>query len=175
MTVPPQSAELSRSQKQELLRRVLVERISQTRTEPASFAQERLWFLDRMQGAAGIYNLPEALRLRGALDVPALERALGEIVRRHEALRTVFAETEGVPVQVIAPFAGFALAVDDLSALPSAQREAEAKRRATEDAARPFDLAAGPLFRASLLRLADDEHVLLICMHHIVTPVIEWL
>jgi amino acid adenylation domain-containing protein len=169
MTVPPQSAELSRSQKQELLRRVLVERISQTRTEPASFAQERLWFLDRMQGAAGIYNLPEALRLSGALDVPALERALGEIVRRHEALRTTFAENEGVPVQVIAPFTGFALAVDDLSALPLDEGEAEAGRRATADAALPFDLAAGPLFRASLLRLAADEHVLLICMHHIVT------
>jgi amino acid adenylation domain-containing protein len=170
MSVPPESLRaLSRSEKQELLRRVLVEKISRSRTAPASFAQERLWFLDRMQGASGIYNVPAALRLSGALDAAALERALGEIVRRHEALRTTFAEADGVAVQVIAPFAGFALAVEDLFALAADAREAEVRRRAAEDAARPFDLAAGPLFRATLLRLADDEHVLLFCIHHVVS------
>src|SRR6185436_7944123 len=110
-----------------------------------SFAQERLWFLDRLAGGSAQYNLPAALRLAGALDVDALARSLGEIVRRHESLRTTFGEVDGGPVQVIAPFAGFALPVDDLSALSEAEREAEVRRRAVEDAARPFDLAEGPL------------------------------
>jgi amino acid adenylation domain-containing protein len=136
---------------------------------PLSFAQERLWFLDRLEPGSAFYNIPWALRLGGALDASALERALGEVVRRHESLRTTFAERDDVPVQTIAPFAGFVLPVHDLSALPEAEREAEVRHRATEDAARPFDLAAGPLFRAALLRLADDEHVLLACMHHIVS------
>ncbi|HEV7586613.1 MAG TPA: amino acid adenylation domain-containing protein, partial [Longimicrobium sp.] len=160
---------MSREEKQALLRKILVERISRARTAPASFAQERLWFLERMNGASALYNFPEALRLTGALDVPALERALGEIVRRHEPLRTTLAEADGAPVQVIAPFSGFPLAVDDLSALPLDAREAEVRRRVDEDAGRPFDLAAGPLFRAALLRLCEREHVLLLCMHHVAT------
>jgi amino acid adenylation domain-containing protein len=136
---------------------------------PLSFAQERLWFLDRLQPGSAFYNITSALRLAGALDAAALERALGEIVRRHEALRTVFREANGSPVQVIAPFAGFGLPVEDLAGLGEAEREAEVKRRASEDASRPFDLSAGPLFRAGLLRLGVEEHVLLLCMHHIVS------
>jgi amino acid adenylation domain-containing protein len=132
---------------------------------PLSFAQERLWFLDRLRPGEASYNLPVALRLRGALDVDALERSLGEIVRRHEVLRTTFAETEGAPVQVIAPFAGFTLAVEDAAGAD----DGEISRRATEEGARPFDLAAGPLFRASLLRVTDDDHVLLMAMHHAVS------
>jgi amino acid adenylation domain-containing protein/non-ribosomal peptide synthase protein (TIGR01720 family) len=166
MTVPPQSATLSRAEKQEMLRKVLLERISRTRTAPASFAQERLWFLDRMQAAPGIYNVPQATRLTGALHVPALERALGEVVRRHDALRTTFQEQGGAPVQVIAPFAGFTLPLADLSGLADAGREAEVLRRAREEGEAAFDLAAGPLFRATLLRLGAEEHVLLLCMHH---------
>ncbi|HEX8272375.1 MAG TPA: non-ribosomal peptide synthase/polyketide synthase [Longimicrobiaceae bacterium] len=134
---------------------------------PLSFAQERLWFLDRLEPGSALYNVPAAWRLDGALDAAALEAALGEIVRRHEALRTTFAELDGAPVQVVAPFAGWTLPVDDLSGLDPSEREAETTRRAAEDAARPFDLAAGPLFRARLLRLADREHVLLLCMHHV--------
>ena len=132
---------------------------------PLSFAQERLWFLHRLQGGTA-YNLPAALRLSGALHVAALERALGEIVRRHEALRTTFRDADGVPVQVIAPFAGFALPLEDLSCLDDA--EAEAARRVARDAALPFDLTAGPLFRAALLRITGEEHVLLLAMHHAV-------
>jgi amino acid adenylation domain-containing protein len=143
--------------------------VERTDAMPLSFAQERLWFLDRMQPEGHVYNMPWARRLSGALDAAALERAFGEMVRRHESLRTVFAEVDGRPVQVISPFTGFTLAVTDLSAMEPAAREAEARRRATEDAATPFDLAAGPLFRASLLRLADDEHVLLMNMHHVVS------
>ena len=170
MTVPLDSAAaLSRSEKQELLRKILVERISRTRTEAASFAQERLWFLDRMQDAGALYNLPASLRLSGALDVRALERALGEIVRRHEALRTTFAELDGAPVQVIAPFGGFTLPVEAVPGADAEEREALVRRAVADHAARPFDLATGPLFRAALLRLDEREHVLLLCMHHIVT------
>ncbi|HEV2733195.1 MAG TPA: amino acid adenylation domain-containing protein, partial [Longimicrobiaceae bacterium] len=136
---------------------------------PLSFAQERLWFLDRLQPGSAFYNVSSALRLGGELDAGALERALGEIVRRHEALRTVFCEADGSPVQVIRPFGGFALPVEDLAALCEARREAQVERRATQEAARPYDLAAGPLFRASLLRLGAEEHVLLLGMHHVVS------
>ncbi|MBW3570023.1 MAG: amino acid adenylation domain-containing protein, partial [Gemmatimonadetes bacterium] len=169
MTLSAESSVLSRSEKQALARKVLLDRMRRTRTAPAAFAQERLWFLDRMDPGNAVYNLPAALRLGGVPDVPALERALGEIVRRHEALRTTLAEAQGGPVQVIAPFAGFRLPVEDLSALDAPRREAEVRRRAAADAARPFDLAAGPLFRASLLRLGEAEHVLLLCMHHVVS------
>ncbi|MEW5930636.1 MAG: amino acid adenylation domain-containing protein, partial [Gemmatimonadota bacterium] len=139
---------------------------------PLSFAQERLWFIDRLEPGSAAYNVPVAWRLGGALDGAALERALGEVVRRHEALRTVFAEVDGSPVQVIAPFGGFALAVEDLSGFGEADREAALRRRAGEEAARPFELAAGPLFRAALLRLGAEDHVLLLSMHHIVSD--EW-
>ncbi|HVG45250.1 MAG TPA: condensation domain-containing protein, partial [Longimicrobium sp.] len=136
---------------------------------PLSFAQERLWFIDRLEPGSAVYNIPVAWRLAGALDEAALERALGEIVRRHEALRTVFAEADGSPVQVIAPFGGFSLAVEDLSTLGETNREAAVRQRAGEEARRPFDLSAGPLFRAALLRLGEDDHVLLLSMHHIVS------
>ncbi|HEX8242594.1 MAG TPA: condensation domain-containing protein, partial [Longimicrobium sp.] len=146
-----------------------VVRVDRDRPLPLSFAQERLWFLDRLEGGSASYNIPAALRLAGVLDTAALERSLGEIVRRHESLRTVFHEVDGGAVQVIAPFAGFALPADDLSGLDETARETEVRRRAREDAARPFDLAEGPLFRAALLRVADEEHVLLLCIHHIVS------
>ena len=136
---------------------------------PLSFAQERLWFLDRFEPGSAAYNMAWPLRLRGTTDVGALERALGEIVRRHEALRTVFLEVDGAPVQVVAPSGGFALRVDDLSRLAEAEREAEMRRRVTEESTRPFDLAEGPLFRAVLLRLNEEDHVLLLSMHHIVS------
>src|SRR6185436_2978742 len=134
--------------------------VERTGTMPLSFAQERLWFLDRLEPGSATYNIPVAWRLGGALDQAALERSLSEIVRRHEALRTTFAEVDGSPVQVVAPFGGFVLPVEDLSGLGEADREA---------ARRAFDLAAGPLFRAALLRLGDEDHVLLLSMHHIVS------
>ncbi|HZG43377.1 MAG TPA: condensation domain-containing protein, partial [Longimicrobium sp.] len=135
---------------------------------PLSFAQQRLWFIDRLEPGSAVYNVPITWRLGGALDERALERALGEIVRRHEVLRTVFAEVDGSPVQVAAPFGGFALPVEDLSGLGEADREAAVGRRVGEEAWRPFDLAAGPLFRALLLRLGAEEHVLSLCMHHVI-------
>jgi amino acid adenylation domain-containing protein len=143
--------------------------VERTGALPLSFAQERLWFLDRLAPGGGTYNISMAWRLGGALDEAALERSLSEIVRRHEALRTTFAEVDGSPAQVVAPFAGFALSIDDLSKLADADRQAEVRRRAGEEARRAFDLSAGPLFRATLLRLGGEEHVLLLSMHHIVS------
>ncbi|HEU4559345.1 MAG TPA: amino acid adenylation domain-containing protein, partial [Longimicrobium sp.] len=143
--------------------------VERTGALPLSFAQERLWFIDRLEPGSTAYSLPGAWRLEGALDEAALERSLGEIVRRHEALRTVFAEVDGMPVQVMAPFGGFVVPVEDLSGLSDAEREAAVRRRAGEEAGRPFDLAAGPLFRAALLRLGAEDHVLLLSMHHIVS------
>ncbi|HST59827.1 MAG TPA: condensation domain-containing protein, partial [Longimicrobium sp.] len=141
---------------------------------PLSFAQERLWFLDRLQPESAFYNVPIALWLSGALDVGALERALGEIVRRHEVLRITFAEAEGGgdgdggAVLSIAPYRGIDLPVDDISGAD----EAEVRRRTMREASRPFDLAMGPLYRARLLRLSAEEHVLLFSMHHVVSD--EW-
>ena len=134
----------------------------------ASFAQERLWFVDRLEPGSPAYNVPAAVRLEGPLAVPTLERALGEIVRRHETLRTTLAERDGVPVQVIAPYDGFTLEVEDLSGLGAVASDA-ARQRAREEAARPFDLTAGPLLRVRLLRLGEQEHVLLVNLHHMVT------
>ena len=136
---------------------------------PLSFAQERLWFLEQLEPGNTAYNIAAAYRLRGPLDVAALERSLNEIVRCHEVLRTTFATMDGRPVQVIAPEMSLTLPVEDLQELPEAEREAEAQRLLTEEAQRPFDLEKGPLLRAALLRLDEEEHVLLLTMHHIVS------
>ena len=134
-----------------------------------SFAQQRLWFIDQLAPGGAMYNIPVAVRLRGTLDAAALERALGEVVRRHEALRTTFCDEGGEPVQIVAARLAMALPIVDLNHLPEERREAEARRRASEEARRPFDLARGPLLRSCLLRLAGDDHVLLLTMHHIVS------
>jgi FkbH-like protein len=133
---------------------------------PLSFAQERLWFLDRLAPGCAAYNIHAGLRLRGRTDATALARALSAIARRHEALRTVFAEAGGRPAQVVLPPRPVPLPVIDLAALPDA--ESAALRLAAEEAARPFDLAVGPLLRALLLRIAPADHLLLAGVHHIV-------
>ncbi|MBV9110462.1 MAG: AMP-binding protein, partial [Gemmatimonadetes bacterium] len=145
-------------------RKVAAGRIAPPRTAPASFAQERLWFLDRLGQGGPAYNLADTVRIPGELDADALESALGEVVRRHESLRTTFREVDGVPVQVIHPFAGFTLPLEDVEG----GAEDEARRVAAEEAARAFDLAAGPLFRARLLRISPADHLLLVTLHQIV-------
>jgi len=144
-------------------------RAARTGPLPLSFAQQRLWFIDQLEPGSAAYNMPAAVRLRGPLDARALERALGEIVRRHESLRTTFADVGGLPVQVVAETLELKLGCTDLSALDGEAREAEALRLAGEEARRPFDLSAGPLLRASLLRLGEDEHVALVTMHHVIS------
>ena len=134
---------------------------------PLSFAQQRLWFLDQLEPGSAAYNMPAPLRLTGPLDVPVLGRALEEIVRRHEVLRTTLPTVDEHPSQRVAAEASFPLPVVDLAALEPAEREVEVRRRSAEDAQEPFDLATGPLVRATLLRLSEREHVLLLSMHHV--------
>ena len=136
---------------------------------PVSFAQQRLWFLDQFEPDSPFYNIPTAVRLTGALNVDALHQALNEIMRRHEVLRTTFGVLDGEPIQMIAPEATFALPVVDLRELPKTEREDEALRLANEEARQPFNLLTGPLLRAKLLRLADDETIILLTMHHIIS------
>jgi amino acid adenylation domain-containing protein/non-ribosomal peptide synthase protein (TIGR01720 family) len=190
---------------------------------PLSFAQQRLWFLSHLDSEGASYNLPAAVRLRGRLDIPALERALSEVVHRHESLRTTFAEVEGRAMQVVAPSltstgavlgpspvdearaargarrahahrpvtdeprsdatgivdpatgencsSRITLAIprQDLSREPDEVREERLRREAADEARRPFDLARGPLLRARLLVLGEEDHVVLLTMHHIVS------
>lgn len=133
-----------------------------------SHAQERLWFLDQMNPGNASYNIPAAIPLRFAVNVDALERTLNEVVRRHESLRTTFEAPDGEPRQVVAAFEPRALPLTDLRLRPAGERGELAAQLAAQEATRPFDLAAGPLFRASLLRLADADYLLLLTMHHIV-------
>ena len=137
---------------------------------PLSFAQARLWFLDHLQPGSAVYNLPVAYRLRGRLEPAALAAALGEIARRHEALRTRFSEGEEGQRQVVDPVPpAFVLPRIDLGGLPEPARRREAERQVDEEARRPFDLARGPLLRSLLVRLEDGEWTLVLAMHHIVS------
>jgi amino acid adenylation domain-containing protein len=136
---------------------------------PLSFAQERLWLVDRLEPNNTAYNMPAALRLVGSLNIAALEQSFNEIVRRHEVLRTSFIEVDGQPVQAIAPSLTLKIPVVDLQALPGSDRDAEVLRLAAQETQLPFDLAWGPLLRVTLLKLGLSEHVLLLTMHHIVS------
>ncbi|HEU4712840.1 MAG TPA: condensation domain-containing protein [Pyrinomonadaceae bacterium] len=133
---------------------------------PLSFAQERLWFIQQIDPDSSAYNIPAALQLSGPLDVPALERSLREVIRRHEILRTSFKLVNSSVVQVIAPDFPFTLEIIDLTA--AEDRETKARSLVRESAQRPFKLDDGPAWRASLLRLDAEEHVLLFTMHHII-------
>ncbi|HYG61196.1 MAG TPA: amino acid adenylation domain-containing protein, partial [Thermoanaerobaculia bacterium] len=138
---------------------------------PLSFAQERLWFIEQLQPGTPTYNVVIAAVLDGRLDAGALARGLATIVERHEALRTRFpisGGADGSPVQVIDPPPAWVLPQVDLSGLPAGSREAAAQALLDGESRRPFDLAAGPLLRAVLLRLSPEEHVALIAAHHIV-------
>jgi amino acid adenylation domain-containing protein len=134
-----------------------------------SFAQQRMWFLDQLTPGSTLYNVTGALRVRGHLDDVALERALAELVLRHESLRTVFPPVDGVPVQRVLAGAELHLERGDLCALDAQAREQECQRLLARAAAKPFDLARSPLLRVTLVRLASDEHLLVLSMHHIVT------
>jgi len=141
---------------------------SDTESSPLSPAQQRLWFLDQLEPGSSFYNLPGAVRLRGALDLKAFERSLNEVVRRHEILRATFPMIGGEAQQRIKPNFYLPLPVTDLTSLPDDEREAEAQRLCDEEAARPFNLSSGPQIRAQLLRLGEQDHFFLLTMHHIV-------
>ena len=134
-----------------------------------SFAQERLWFLDQLEPGSSFYNVPSATRVRGAFSVESMMRAFQEVVRRHEVLRTSFAVQDGQPIQVIHDDVAAAMTLVDLGALDPAAREEAARAGTRDEAAQPFDLATGPMVRGKILRLDDDDHVLLLTMHHIVS------
>ena len=142
------------------------------RTAALSSAQQRFWFLEQLTSNSPLYNVDLAIRLDlragDALDVDAMRRALNEIVRRHESLRTSFSSADGEPLQVIHPELEIALPVVDLTGLPEAEREGEMMRMALEEAQRAFDLSEAPLLRATLLRLRQDSFLFLLTVHHIV-------
>ncbi|MBD2592895.1 amino acid adenylation domain-containing protein [Nostoc spongiaeforme FACHB-130] len=139
--------------------------IPQAEVYPLSFAQQRLWFLDRLQPGNPAYNISLAVNLQGELDIILLEQSLNEIVRRHEALRTTLNVVNGQPVQIITPSLKLFLSViDDQKNIASSVQQF-----LTEQSQRPFDLTKGPLLRAELLRLAPQEHILLLEMHHIIS------
>jgi amino acid adenylation domain-containing protein len=136
---------------------------------PLSFGQQRLWFLDQLQPGSSAYNEPDSLRLVGSLDFSALQQSLQEIANRHEILRTLFVQENGVPHQVILPAREQLLSLIDLRAVPQAQREALALQLAYQETSRPFDLAHDTLLRTTLLCLDDTEHWLLFTWHHIIS------
>jgi hypothetical protein len=162
-------ANLTPEEKRALLAKALQKKARAPKYFPMSFAQQRLWFLDQFEPGNSNYNIPVAVRLKGPLNVAALHESLNEIVRRHETLRTTFTITDDDPVQVIAPKLVLPLPVLDLGGWPEREREAQARRLAGEEALQPFDLTRGPLLRAALFRLQEDEHVALLTMHHIIS------
>ncbi|HEX7334242.1 MAG TPA: amino acid adenylation domain-containing protein [Pyrinomonadaceae bacterium] len=136
---------------------------------PLSFAQQRLWFLDRFEPESSFYNIPAALRLNGPLQIEALLQSLSEIQRRHEILRTTFPREHDQPVQVVSAPRPLTFDFVDLSQLPLPETDAVVGRLADAEVQRPFDLTSGPLFRITLLRLNRETHVLLLTQHHIVS------
>ncbi len=146
-----------------------LQHVSREQPLPLSFAQQRLWFVDQLEPGNPLYNTPGALRLIGRLDAAALQQALSEIVRRHETLRTTFDVSKETPVQIISPPRPVSIPLLDLSGMNEIDREREAKRLMSAEAQRPFDLSHGPLLRATLLQLREEEHLLLFTMHHIIS------
>ena len=133
---------------------------------PASYSQQRLWFLDRLSPGLASYNVPAAIHIETTIDRQALQRAIDALVRRHESLRTSFLEVDGQPVQVVRMRPSAPIRFVDLTDHPSSNRLEEAERFVRLDAAQPFDLARAPLLRALLVSWAPDRHILLVTCHH---------
>lgn len=158
---------LVQSVPQELPMEPVIPRLEHSGPMPMSFAQQRLWFLEQLAPGNPVYNVFEALHLSGTLNVPALQHGLSEIVRRHESLRTVFGDQDGAPVQSVRPPVELKLEMLDLRSTPAEEQEACAQKICNEEAARPFNLERDLMIRATLLKLHEEEHVLLVTMHHI--------
>ena len=149
------------------VRRVITP-VARDQNLPLSFAQQRLWIIDQLSPGDPVYNIAFAVSLSGPLDVTSLEASFNEIIRRHESLRTTFDTVGGEPVQVIAPSLSISLPVIDLTSHPPEERDQTLRELALAEAQRPFDLKRGPLVRFTLVRLGDEEHVVLWTAHHIV-------
>ncbi|MEO8191049.1 MAG: amino acid adenylation domain-containing protein [Acidobacteriota bacterium] len=153
----------------EVARASCIPRRQDRETAPLSFAQERLYFLYRLDPQSSAYNVPRAIRIRGSLDTAALVKTLDELFRRHEVLRSRFVEVDGTVLATIDPPAPLRLEVEPVRGSTSEERDREARRMAHAEAERPFDLGRGPILRARLLELASDHHVLVLTNHHIVS------
>lgn len=141
--------------------------VGRERPLPLSYAQQRLWFIHQLEPDNPAYNIPMAVRLRGTLSVTALRQSLQEIVRRHEVLRTRFDARDGQPIQVIEEPAEIDVPTWDMSDLPQGERERRAREIVAQEARRPFDLRDGPVWKAALLRIAPEDHVLVLTIHHV--------
>jgi amino acid adenylation domain-containing protein len=148
---------------------ISLQRHPEAERAPLSYSQRRLWFIHELQGSSAEYNMPQALRLGGRLDVDALRRAIQTIVERHESLRTHFVEDRGEPVQIIAPSLTIEIPVTDLSELSEAEQQRQVMEFVNNEWSEPFDLTHGPVLRLKLLKLAEDDHILLQTFHHIVS------
>ncbi len=147
----------------------IIPRLENTTDAPLSFAQQRLWFLHQLDPRNTAYHLPLYYHLDGPLDIAAFARSLNEIVRRHEVLRTVFRESNGTAVQIVLPSLHVELPLIDLSGLSGAEAERDIERLIDAESAVPFSLEVGPLLRAKLLKVSQEEHGFLLVIHHIVT------
>jgi amino acid adenylation domain-containing protein len=169
----PTVADLARYVEEMRLKQALppvpsLSRVSREHPLSASIAQEHIWAFDRLLPGVPVFTMRHGVLLSGPLDVAALQQSIDALVRRHEALRTTFAIADGPPAQVIADDVKVTVSVDDLRALPEAERAAATERLMVEDTLQPFDLRRGPLLRARVLRLGDDAHLLFVTAHHII-------
>jgi amino acid adenylation domain-containing protein len=145
-----------------------ITRVPREAQSPLSYSQQRLWFLNQLEPGSPAYNISAMYRMRGQLNVAALEQTINEIVRRHDSLRTTFHNVDGSPVARIAPDLSLSLIPQNVAGADQAAREAELSRLARQEATTSFDLATGPLVRATLLRVGEEDHALVIVVHHIV-------
>ncbi|MCL6753052.1 amino acid adenylation domain-containing protein [Nostoc sp. CCCryo 231-06] len=140
-----------------------------SKTIPLSFSQQRLWFIDQLYHGSSFYNIPIAFHIEGQLNITVLQQSLNEILNRHEVWRTNFTLVNGEPVQEIVPQLNWDLPIINFEHLSGKDWKSEVKQLAVEEATKPFNLAKGLLVRATLVRLSEEEHVLLVTMHHIIT------
>src|SRR6202021_2362234 len=136
---------------------------------PASFAQERLWFLDQLEPGTAAYNLVRAFRITGPLNEKALTSAIRAVIQRHESLRTIFERIEGEAKQSVLPDVDVQIPIINLTNCPESERKREALRIASEEGKKPFDLTRGPLFRSVLVQLGNNQYIMVLVMHHIIT------
>ncbi|MFZ1025124.1 MAG: amino acid adenylation domain-containing protein [Limnoraphis robusta] len=166
---PSNLSKLSPEQKRKLLKQLMQKKANKPQFFPLSFAQQRLWFLDKLQPGSSVYNLPAALHLQGSLNIDALEKSINEIIKRHEILRTNFTEIEGEIVQSVYPVLNLNIPVIDFQEFSQTQRDIEIKKQIQQEASQPFNLTQIPLLRAKLLKLSTDEYILLFTLHHIIS------